>query len=186
MLAGRITRSVFWLAAAALLAAQPSNQSKGGQSVMAFSVSSSAFASGAPIPKPYTCQGADISPALAWSGPPTQTASLALIMDDPDAPVGTWVHWVMWNIPSSAHQLPEDVDKRDRLDDDAVQGRNDFKKTGYNGPCPPPGKTHRYFFRLYALDGKLTLPPDATRKELDAAIQGHVLAQAEYMGTFRR
>ena len=153
---------------------------------MSFTITSPAFASGAGIPKPYTCQGADISPAIAWSGDPTQTVSFALIVDDPDAPVGTWVHWVMWNIPPSVHQLAENVAKHDRLDSGAVQGRNDFRKIGYNGPCPPPGNTHRYYFRLYALDGKLTLAPGASRKELDAAMQGHVLAQAEYMGTYRR
>ena len=153
---------------------------------MAFSVTSPAFASGATIPKPYTCQGTDISPELVWSGHPTQAASFALIVDDPDAPVGTWVHWVIWNIPASAQQLPENVAKHDRLDSGAVQGSNDFRKTGYNGPCPPPGNTHRYFFRLYALDGTLNLAPGATRKELDAAMKGHILAQAEYMGTFRR
>lgn len=153
---------------------------------MAFTVTSPAFASGAAIPKPYTCQGTDTSPALAWSGHPAQTISFALIVDDPDAPVGTWVHWVIWNIPPTAQQLPENVSRHDRLDSGAVQGRNDFRKIGYNGPCPPPGKTHRYFFRLYALDAKLNLAPAATRQELDAAMKGHILARAEYMGTFRR
>ena len=187
MLAGRITCLVIWLAAlAAMVAAQQPNQSKGGHSVMAFNVTSPAFASGAGIPKPYTCQGTDISPALAWSGQPSQTTSFALIVDDPDAPVGTWVHWVMWNIPESAHQLAENVAKHDRLDGGAMQGRNDFRKIGYNGPCPPPGNTHRYYFRLYALDVKLTLPPGAAREELEAAMKGHILAQAEYTGTFRR
>jgi len=153
---------------------------------MSFTVTSPAFASGAAIPKTYTCQGADISPALNWSGHPPQTASFALVLDDPDAPVGTWVHWVIWNIPASAHELAENVAKHDRLDSGALQGNNDFGKIGYNGPCPPPGKTHRYFFRLYALDVKLTLPPGATRKELDAAMMWHILGQAAYMGTFRR
>lgn len=153
---------------------------------MAFTVTSPAFASGAAIPKPYTCQGTDTSPALAWSGHPAQTISFALIVDDPGAPVGTWVHWVIWNIPPTAQQLPENVSRHDRLDSGAVQGRNDFRKIGYNGPCPPPGKTHRYFFRLYALDAKLNLAPAATRQELDAAMKGHILARAEYMGTFRR
>ena len=153
---------------------------------MAFTLTSSAFSSGAAIPKPYGCQGTDISPALAWSGHPAQTASFALIVDDPDAPVGTWVHWLIWNIPASEHQLAENVAKHDRLDSGAMQGRNDFKKIGYNGPCPPPGNTLRYFFRLYALDGQLTLSPGATRQELDAAMKGHILAETEYMGTFRR
>lgn len=200
MLRGRIKRAVILLAAIAAmgapqvraalfgakLGAQQPSQPKGGHSAMAFSVSSPAFTSGSAIPKPFTCQGTDVSPALAWSGHPKQTESFALIVDDPDAPVGTWVHWVIWNIPASAQQLPENVDKREHLDSGAVQGRNDFRKIGYNGPCPPPGNTHRYFFRLYALDGKLNLAPGATRQELDAAMKGHILAQAEYMGTFRR
>jgi len=200
MLAGRFTCALLLLTAipamkapqvrAALFGTNPgikqTSQTEGGHSAMTFSVTSPAFASGAAIPKPYTCEGTDISPALAWSGSPTQTAGLALIVDDPDAPVGTWVHWVIWNLPGSAHQLQENVPKHDRLDSGAAQGSNDFRKIGYNGPCPPPGKTHRYFFRLYALDGKLNLAPGATRKELDAAMKGHILAQAEYMGTFRR
>ncbi|MDR3748381.1 MAG: YbhB/YbcL family Raf kinase inhibitor-like protein [Acidobacteriota bacterium] len=153
---------------------------------MAFTVKSPAFPPGAEIPKKYGCQGADLSPALEWSGFPAKTASFALIVDDPDAPAGTWVHWVLWNLPASAHSLPEGVAKTDELPDGSRQGRNDFRKVGYNGPCPPPGKTHRYFFRLYALDGKLDLRPGASRAELDAAMKGHILGQAEYVGTFRR
>lgn len=187
MLASRIEWAVCLLAAiASMVAAQQPNQPKGGHSAMAFSVTSTAFATGAAIPKPYTCQGTDISPALVWCGHPQQTASFALIVDDPDAPVGTWVHWVIWNIPASTQQLAENVAKHDRLDSGAIQGRNDFRGIGYNGPCPPPGNVHRYFFRLYALDAKLNLAPGATRKELDAAMKGHILSQAEYMGTFRR
>ena len=131
---------------AATLAAQSPNQPKGGQSTMAFTLTSPAFVSGAVIPNAYTCQGTDISPALTWSGQPTQTTSLALIMDDPDAPAGTWVHWVMWNIPAATHLLTEGVVKQERLSSGAMQGRNDFGKVGYNGPCPPPGHTHRYHF----------------------------------------
>ena len=153
---------------------------------MAFTVKSSAFAFGSEIPKKFTCQATDVSPALEWSTPPARTASLALIVDDPDAPAGTWVHWVLWNLPVSAGSLPEGVPKGEVLADGARQGRNDFKKIGYNGPCPPPGMLHRYFFRLYALDGKLDLAPGATRQELDAAMKGHVLGEAEYMGLFRR
>ena len=153
---------------------------------MTLQLKSSDFASGQKIPKQFTCEGEDISPALSWNDPPAGTKSFALIVDDPDAPAGTWVHWVIWNIPASTHQLPENLAKSDRLDNGATQGRNDFGKTGYNGPCPPPGKAHRYFFRLYALDGKLTLPPGASRQQLDGAMQGHILAQAEYLGTFRR
>ena len=104
----------------------------------------------------------------------------------PDAPAGTWVHWVLWNLPASAHGLPEAVAKQDQLVDGMRQGRNSFRKIGYNGPCPPPGKPHRYFFRLYALDEKLELAPGASSSDLQAAMKGHVLGQAEYMGTYRR
>jgi Raf kinase inhibitor-like YbhB/YbcL family protein len=166
--------------------AQQRNEFAAGGAPMAFTVKSSAFGAGAEIPKQFTCSGADVSPALDWSGALAKTASFALIMDDPDAPVGTWVHWVLWNLPPNAHSLPQDVAKREQLDDGSRQGTNDFRKIGYNGPCPPPGKPHRYFFRLYALDTKLNLAPGATRQELDTAMKGHVLGEAEYMGTFRR
>lgn len=149
-------------------------------------LASSAFAAGAIIPDQYTCKGSDNSPALSWSDAPAHTASFALIMDDPDAPSGTWVHWVLWNIPPKMHSLPEGVSKSEQLDDGSRQGRNSFAKIGYNGPCPPPGQTHRYFFRIYALDQSLNLKPGASRSEADAAMKGHILAQAEYMGTFHR
>ncbi len=153
---------------------------------MGFTITTSAFASGAAIPDRYTCKGEDLSPALEWKDAPAKTASFAIIMDDPDAPAGVWVHWVLWNVPRSATSLPEGVPKNGRLDDGSQEGRNSFGKTGYNGPCPPPGQTHRYFFRLYALDGQLNLPADADRSQLDGAMKGHVLAQTEYMGTFHR
>ena len=149
-------------------------------------VASSGFASGAGIPDKYTCKGEDVSPALQWSGAPSNAAAIAVIMDDPDAPSGTWVHWVIWDIPASAHSLTEGVPRQEQLQDGARQGRNSFGKIGYNGPCPPPGKTHRYFFRVYALDRKLDLPAGADRAQLDSAMQGHILAQGEYMGTFHR
>jgi Raf kinase inhibitor-like YbhB/YbcL family protein len=162
-----------------------SDSARGGAPVV-FTVKISAFAPGTEIPKKFTCEGPDVSPALEWSGPPAKTAGYALIMDDPDAPVGTWVHWVFWNLPANSHSLREDIAKREQLEDGSRQGRNDFRKIGYNGPCPPPGKPHRYFFRLYALDAKLDLAPGVTRQELDAAMKGHILGEAEYMGTFRR
>ena len=162
-----------------------SDPARGGAAV-AFTMKSSAFAGGTEIPKKFTCEGPDVSPAVEWSGPPAKTAGFALIMDDPDAPVGTWVHWVLWNLPANTHSLREDVAKREQLEDGPRQGRNDFRKIGYNGPCPPLGKPHRYFFRLYALDAKLDLAPGATRAELDTAMKGHILGQAEYLGTFRR
>jgi hypothetical protein len=151
-----------------------------------FTLQSSSFVPGAAIPKQYSCDDKDISPGLQWGGAPAKTVAFAIIMDDPDAPAGVWVHWVLWNLQISTHFLPEGVAKQDRLDDGSQQGRNGFGKVGYNGPCPPPGQTHRYFFRLYALDTKLTLAPGADRSQLDGAMQGHVLAHAEYMGTFRR
>jgi Raf kinase inhibitor-like YbhB/YbcL family protein len=165
--------------------AQPAKLSGGG-AVMAFTLTSSAFAPGAPIPEQYSCKGADTSPALEWRGAPAKVASFAVIMDDPDAPGGTWVHWVLWNLAANTQSLPEGVPKRDQMDNGARQGRNSFHQIGYNGPCPPAGATHRYFFRVYALDAKLALAAGASRAQLDAAMKGHVLAEAEYMGTFHK
>jgi Raf kinase inhibitor-like YbhB/YbcL family protein len=161
-------------------------QSAAGGASMRLTLTSSAFATGVAIPQQYTCKGADTSPALEWSGAPPKTAGFALIMDDPDAPAGNWVHWVLWNVPAKAHSLPQGAPRREQLDDGSLQGRNSYNKIGYYGPCPPPGQSHRYFFRLYALDTKLNLPAGASRDQLDAAMKGHVLAQAEYMGTFQR
>jgi Raf kinase inhibitor-like YbhB/YbcL family protein len=151
-----------------------------------FTVTSSAFAAGAEIPATYTCKGEDVSPPLQWSGAPPNTASFAIVMDDPDAPSGTWVHWVIWNIPATAQSLPAGVAKDGQLPEGARQGRNSFGKVGYNGPCPPAGQTHRYFLRLYALDGTLNMMAGAPRAQVDGAIQGHILAQTEYMGTFHK
>lgn len=159
-------------------------QGRGGAHM--FKLTSSAFATGTEIPRQYTCKGEDVSPVFEWSGAPQNTATFAIIMDDPDAPGGTWVHWVMWNIPGTAQSLPEGIARHEQLDDGGRQGRNSFRKVGYNGPCPPPGQTHRYFFRIYALDQKLDLPAGATRSQLDDAMKGHLLAEAEYMGTFHR
>jgi Raf kinase inhibitor-like YbhB/YbcL family protein len=166
--------------------ASQSHPSAGGRSSMTLVLKSTAFAPGAEIPKKHSCEAADVSPALEWSGAPARTVSFALIMDDPDAPAGTWVHWVLWNLPASAHELPEAVAKQDQLGDGTRQGRNSSRKIGYNGPCPPPGKPHRYFFRLYALEEKLDLAPGANSSDLQEAMKGHVLIQAEYMGTYRR
>jgi Raf kinase inhibitor-like YbhB/YbcL family protein len=178
--------TILLMSVAGFAIAQELNEFAGGGASMVFTVKSPAFGAGAEIPKQFTCSGSDVSPALEWSGAPAKAASFALIVDDPDAPVGTWVHWVVWNLPANVHGLPENIAKRDQLDDGSQQGSNDFRKIGYNGPCPPPGKLHRYFFRLYALDAKLNLAPGATRQELDAAMKGHVLGETEYMGTFRR
>jgi Raf kinase inhibitor-like YbhB/YbcL family protein len=153
---------------------------------MAFTISSRGFPNGGEIPKKFTCDGADVSPELAWSGPPAGTQSFALIADDPDAPVGTWTHWVLFNLPASVSSLTENVSKLDELPNQARQGRNDFRKIGYNGPCPPPGKPHRYFFKLYALSAKLDLKPGASKREVEQAMQGQILGQAEWMGKYRR
>ncbi|MFP5277311.1 MAG: YbhB/YbcL family Raf kinase inhibitor-like protein [Acidobacteriota bacterium] len=143
-----------------------------------------AFANGGEIPSRYTCGGADISPALAWSGVSPAARSLALIVDDPDAPRGTWTHWLMWNLPPYTTMLPERVPPREVLDNGARQGRNDFDRIGYGGPCPPAGKTHRYFFRLLVLDAMLDLQAAARRKEVDRAMKGHILAEVQWMGLY--
>lgn len=153
---------------------------------MSFILKSTAFPNGGAIPKKYTCDGADLSPALSWDDAPAGTESLALIVDDPDAPMGTWTHWLIWNIPAKATLLPEDTPKMNLLDNGARQGGNDFKRIGYGGPCPPSGKPHRYFFKLYALDARLDLKAGAGRNELQRAMDRHVLSQAEWMGTYRR
>ncbi len=146
---------------------------------------SAAFQPGEMIPAKYTCDGPDVSPPLSWSDPPAGTKSFALISDDPDAPVGTWVHWVIWNIPATARLLGANLPKEESLPNGASQGTTDFRRIGYGGPCPPSG-THRYFFKLYALDSTLNLAASTTKKDLEKAMQGHILAQAELMGKYRR
>jgi Raf kinase inhibitor-like YbhB/YbcL family protein len=146
---------------------------------------SSAFSEGQMIPAKYTCDGKNISLPLSWSGAPAEAKSLALIADDPDAPVGIWVHWVMYNLPSSLTELKEKIPAAAKLSDGSLQGTNDFGRTGYGGPCPPGG-THRYFFKLYALDEVLSLGPGVTKVQLEAAMKGHILAEAQLMGTYHR
>ena len=153
---------------------------------MAFTISSSSFQNGANIPKKFTCDGTDVSPELRWSSPPAGTQSFALIADDPDAPVGTWTHWVLFDLPAETTSLPENVAKVEELPTGGRQGRNDFRKIGYGGPCPPPGKPHRYFFKLYALDTRLNLKPGASKQEIEQAMQGHILGKAELMGKYQR
>lgn len=152
---------------------------------MALELRSTAFTEGQPIPATYTCDGNDLSPPLAWSGAPAGTKSFALIADDPDAPRGTWVHWVVWNIPATSTGLPENVARKPQLPDGTRQGISDSMSTGYGSPCPPSG-THRYFFKVYALDGFLELPAAATKLQLEAAMKGRVLAEAQLMGTYTR
>jgi Raf kinase inhibitor-like YbhB/YbcL family protein len=154
---------------------------------MAFILTSTAFKDGATIPGKHTCDGVDVSPPLAWRGTPAGTRSVALIADDPDAPGGTWVHWVLYNLPAEVSELPENIAKVESLDlGGARQGRNDFRRPGYGGPCPPPGPAHRYFFKLYALDTRLELKAGAQKKDVEAAMEGHVLGSAQLMGTYAR
>jgi Raf kinase inhibitor-like YbhB/YbcL family protein len=153
---------------------------------MAFSLQSSAFAPGAAIPRQNTCDGADQSPPLVWSGTPAGAQSLALIVEDPDAPGGTFIHWVIFNLPPAPSELPAGVSKTTDLTSGARQGRNDFRRVGYGGPCPPRGPAHHYHFLLFALDQLLNVTPGASAAELRAAMQGHVLAQTELIGTYGR
>jgi hypothetical protein len=153
---------------------------------MNLQLTTTAFADSQPIPRRHAYDDQDLSPALQWSGVPPAAKSLALICDDPDAPKGTWVHWVIYNLPPATAGLSEGVPKSPELANGAKQGVNDYQRTGYGGPCPPPGKPHRYFFKLYALD----LPPDLksglTKKDLVAAMDGHILAEGQLMGTYQR
>ena len=145
-----------------------------------------AFAEGTTIPLRHTCDGENLSPPLAWAGAPVSTRSLALICDDPDAPRGTWVHWLLWNLPADAVELGEGVPRRPELPSGARQGTNDSGDMGYGGPCPPPGRPHRYYFRMFALGAMLNLPPGVNRSDLETAMEGHVLARAVTMGTYER
>ena len=153
---------------------------------MSFEITSTAFPDGEVIPKKFTCDGADVSPPLSWTQAPIGAQSFALIMDDPDAPVGTWVHWVIYNLPADTRELPEGVEKQEQLASGAIQGRNDFRRIGYGGPCPPAGKPHRYYFKLYALDTKITLKSGATKPEVERAINLHILGKTELMGRYGR
>lgn len=149
-------------------------------------LTSTAFSQGAEIPEKYTCDGVDVSPPLSWSSPPEGTESLALIMDDPDAPMGTWVHWVVYDIPPDRGSLPEGVPADEPLSDGSLQGKNGWQRDGYGGPCPPSGSSHRYVFTLYALDTELGLEAGATKGSVLDAMDGHVLAQGELIGTYTR
>lgn len=152
---------------------------------MAINVTSTAFEEGGAIPPRYTCDGLDISPPLGWGSLPDGAQSLALIADDPDAPSGTFVHWVLYNLPRDTLRLPEDVPAQETLPSGAVQGLNGAGRIGYVGPCPPSG-THRYFFKIYALDTELDLEPGATKEDLVSVTEEHILAEGRLMGTYRR
>jgi len=152
---------------------------------MEIKITSSAFEEGGMIPRKYTCDGANISPPLAWDSVPEETKTLALIGDDPDAPMGTWVHWVVYALPPDLRELPEDIPPTETLENGAQQGTNDFRKIGYGGPCPPGG-THRYYFKLYALDITLDRDPGMTKADLLKAMNGHILAEGRVMGKYKR
>jgi len=152
---------------------------------MTIKLTSSAFKDGAMIPARYTCDGKDISPPLNWSEFPEGTKSFALICDDPDAPIGTWVHWVVYNIPDNVTALPENVPPHKSVMGNILQGITDFRRIGYGGPCPPRG-THRYYFKIYALDTMLNLPAGATKRELLRAMEGHILVEGQLMGRYGR
>jgi Raf kinase inhibitor-like YbhB/YbcL family protein len=153
---------------------------------MALELTSTAFRTGEAIPRPYTGDGRNASPPLQWRDPPADTRSFALVCEDPDAPRGTFTHWVVFNLPPESRELSEGVPAEATLPNGTKQGSNDFGKVGYGGPAPPPGKPHRYFFKLYALDRTLELQPRATRAQLLAAVKGHVLGEADLMGTYKR
>ena len=159
-----------------------------GGSAMAFTIKSDAFQDGSPIPAEYSCEGRDISPPLKWQDAPSGTKSFVLVVEDPDAPVGTFIHWVVYDIPATEQSLPEDLPKTEELEDGTKQGRNDFGRIGYGGPCPPRGHgPHRYFFILRALDIPSTgLSSGASKKDVEEAIKGHILGEARTMGTYER
>lgn len=153
---------------------------------MTITLKSTAFAAGAFIPKQATCDGPDISPPLKWSGVPAKAVSQVLICEDPDAPSGTWTHWVVFNLPGQVSELGAGVPPAKTLANSAAQGTNDFKKIGYGGPCPPQGQPHRYLFKIYALDTKLKLAPGATKQQVLDAMNGHTVAEGQLTGTYRR
>jgi len=157
---------------------------KGGKK-MAITITSAAFTEGSIIPREYTCDGEDISPPLAWAGIPENAKSLALICDDPDAPMGTWVHWVLFNIPAHIMELSAKIPSEKIIQNGAKHGINDFRKIGYGGPCPPGG-THRYYFKLYALDTEINAEAGITNIELLKKMEGHILAEGQLMGRYSR
>jgi Raf kinase inhibitor-like YbhB/YbcL family protein len=158
----------------------------GGQTAMAMELTSPAFSNGSSISQKYTGEGQDVSPQLSWSDAPAAAQEFVLICDDPDAPMGTWVHWVIYAIPAGRNSLPEAVPLVPAWEAGIKQGKNDFGRFGYGGPLPPPGKPHRYFFTLYALDKVMGFAPGMTRKAVLKAIEGHVLDKAQLMGTYKR
>ena len=152
---------------------------------MEIKITSPAFEEEGMIPEKHSCDGIDVSPALAWTSAPEGTKTFAIICDDPDAPMGTWVHWVLFNLPESVRELHESIPPERELKNGGKQGMNDFHKVGYGGPCPPGG-THRYFFKIYALDVEIDLEAGATKSDLLRAMEGHILAEGQLMGKYQR
>jgi hypothetical protein len=178
-----------WAAGCLLVAGCGASQATpgpGGENVAQMQLSSSAFQERAPIPKRYTCDGEDLSPPLSWDSAPQGTQSLALIMDDPDAPMGTWDHWVVFDLQAGLTGLPEGVKQYAGAGGSGVSGKNSWSRNGYGGPCPPRGSTHRYFFKIYALDTVLGLKSGASKGEVEKAMRGHILAQGQLIGTYQR
>ncbi|MDK1117405.1 MAG: YbhB/YbcL family Raf kinase inhibitor-like protein [Anaerolineae bacterium] len=197
---GIVCLGLLFLAACASTASQPATEESVGATVqpaqslpvfteehMPFKLISTAFAEGEPIPLKYSCDEDDISPPLAWINPPVDTQSYVLIMDDPDAPGGNWDHWILFNIPQDKRELQENmpISAEDKEPGDISVGNSSWGRAEYGGPCPPSG-THRYVFKLYALDTSLSLAPGATKSQVEAAMDGRILAQAELMGTYSR
>lgn len=185
----RMTLGTWLLLILAVLSAcqgeQPQQPAPQGTEVE-LAIESSAFEMEGTIPQQYTCDGEDVSPPLSWSEPPAGTQSLVLVCDDPDAPIGTWDHWVLFNIPAAVRSLPEGVAADEVIEGVGVHGTNSWRRLGYGGPCPPEGPAHRYYFKLYALDVALGLDPGADKQDVEKAMTGHILAQGQLMARYGR
>jgi len=183
-----------WVAAAttacvwAMSLSAPTCGGQAGKPPTSFKLETASFRAGGDVPAKFTCQGEDVSPALKWTDPPSGTKSFVLIVDDPDAPGGTFIHWIATDIPAGARAFPEGINRNPNAlrTSGGKQGRNGFGRSGYNGPCPPPGNPHRYFFRLYALDSPLKVGDNESKGKLEEAMKGHILATAELMGKYQR
>jgi Raf kinase inhibitor-like YbhB/YbcL family protein len=174
------------ITAAGLINCSPGDSALPDEGEMTLSLSSSVFQDGDSIPTKYTCDGQDVSPPLAWREPPAGTQSFVLIMDDPDAPGGVFTHWLVFKLPADSRELAEAVPPQNELANGALQGKNDFGKIGYSGPCPPSGATHHYRFTIYALDQPLDLMAGVSRKQVLDAITGHILAWGQLIGMYQR
>ncbi len=181
-----VVSSVIFAVSAAIQADEPEEKPEEEVEMTELELKSDAFKQGETIPRKYTCDGDDISPQLSWGQPPEGTKELVLICDDPDAPVRTWDHWVLYGLAPDTVGLPEAVPTTREIERGGLQGKNSWGNIGYGGPCPPKGPAHRYFFKLYAIDKTLDLKPAATKKDVLKAMEGHILAQGELMGKYAR